>query len=284
MMEFTLLLFQDPNAITTSTLITALLGSVVLGSIISLVGIWLQDFFQRKQQARTREMEMRREIYFLGAEALGKMQAYLVSLANPLMPDNERNALVSGVGEAINKVAMIANAEMLEELDKVQAHYAESNIKLVTQRMEFTAKANQLKADEETHANLAQHLTQLTTALTSANQQKDQNQQRTLVGQYNELARVLGTQQADLRTRRADILTEITELIGDSVEAAIKFDELAAPLNCMARAELGFPRYLGMLEAAGKRQRALAEAWRQDWNDRFKERAEESPFDATFPS
>lgn len=268
------------------TIVGGFLGSAALGSIIALVGIWLQNRAQAQQQKVAREMEMRREIYFLGAEALGKMQTYLISLANPLMPDNERDQIVNGVVESLNKVAMIASLEMLTELDKVQAHYSTSTTSLITKKLEFTTSANLLKSDEEAHANLGQHLVQITTALSTANQQQNQQEQTTLIAQYNDLDALYKRQETDLRRRRTNTLAGIQELLGDAIEAALKFDELAAPLNCRVRDELGFPidkdQYLAMLDAAGDRQRALAEKWREDWHNRFKERAEDSPFDAKF--
>ena len=65
--------FQEPGSVSVWTILSGFLGSAVLGSIISLFGIWLQNKAQAVQLKVSREMEMRRDIYFLGAEALGKM-------------------------------------------------------------------------------------------------------------------------------------------------------------------------------------------------------------------
>lgn len=276
--------FQEPNPLNMWTIVGGFLGSAALGSIISLIGVWLQNKGQAKQQRVAREMEMRRDIYFLGAEALGKMQSYLISLANPLMPDDKRDQIVHGVDESLNKVAIIASLEMLTDLDKVQAHYSSITTSLITERLEFTSRASQLKNDEDAHANLGQHLAQITAALNAANQQHDQREQTALIARYNELDALYQRQETDLRSRRADTLVGIQELIGNAIEAALKFDELAAPLNCLVRDELGFPidkdKYMAMLSAAGVRQRGLAEKWKEDWHNRFEERAKDSPFDA----
>ena len=229
------------------------------------------------------ETEMRREIYFLGAEALGKMQNYLVSFANPLIEDSEQNNLILGVNESINKVAMIASLEMISDLDTIQSHYSNSVVKLITQKLEFKTKAGELQNDEQIQANLAQRLVQITAELNAANQQQNKDMQKALIQQYKDLDLRFNEQEHDLRQRRHQILTDILELIEIAVEAAIKFDELSAPLNCKAREELGFPidqnKYSQMLESAGLRQRKLAKEWKDGWKMKFGETAKQTPFE-----
>ncbi len=199
------------------------------------------------------------------------------------MPDIDRDQIVFGVNESLNKVAMIASLEILTALDEVQAHYSASTTSLLTKKLEFTIHANQLKNEEDTHANLGQNLIQITAALNAAIQQQDQAKQNEFIAQYKELESLYKQQETDLRSRRANTFTRIQELLGDAIDAALKFDELSAPLNCKVRNELGFPidkeEYQKMLEIAGTRQRALAAKFKEDWNNKFKEGAENSPFD-----
>lgn len=259
---------------------------VIIGSLISFLGLWLQNKAQDRRQQKAIEIEMRREIYFLGAEALGKMQSYLISFANPLIEDSEQNKIISGVIESINKVVMIASLEMIRDLDVIQSHYSSSVIKLITQKMEFKNKAIELQNDEQIQENLAQHLSQITAELNAANQQQDRGMQMSLIQKYKDLDSLFKEQEIQLSQRRHELLTNILEIIEFAVESSIKFDELSAPLNCKAREELGFPinhqEYSQMLENSGIRQRKLAKEWKEDWKTKFSETAKRTPFEMNF--
>ncbi|KXK01228.1 MAG: hypothetical protein UZ17_ACD001001857 [Acidobacteria bacterium OLB17] len=283
-------LFDDavaPNAVSAWGTFGSPLIIAVVASGITLLGVWLQTRAQAAQQKIAREMELRRELYLQGAEALGKMESFLSSCANPQISETDRNAIVIGAHESLNKVVMIASVEMLEELSKVMDHYSESNIQLGTLRLEFIALANQLKADEAAHANEAQTLTQITTALSSANQQHDKERQNALIAQYNEVELLYRDHEASLEQRRLGALRSIQQLVAASVEAVICFHEVAAPYYCLVREELGFPlendRYMEMVKEAGQRKRQRAEEWQQDWYNRFSDLAKDSPFDVDLP-
>jgi len=290
------LYFQEaaPQTSQLPTIVVAILSSGVLGSLLTLLGVWLQNransnrstnelASQANERRIEREMALRREIYLLGAEALGKMQNYLISLANPLMEDKERNAIVAGVNESLNKVAIIASLDILTALDKLQAHYSSSTTDLITMKMEFTSRSQLLRNDEEAHTNLGQHLAQITAALNAANQKQDRAEQAALIAQYDELDALYKRQEEDLRNRRSEVLLGMQSLITKAIDAALVYDELAAPLNCMVRDELGFPinkeKYTAMLAEARARQSAAAKDWANDWQQRFDERAKDSPFD-----
>lgn len=278
-------MFQT-TTINISTIILGFLGSAALGSIISLFGIWRQNKSQDKRQKVAMETEMRREIYFLGAEALGKMQNYLVSFANPLIQDSQQNEIILGVNESLNKVAMIANLEMLQDLDLLQSYYSRSVSENVTRKLDFKSKAVELQSDEQIHANLGQNLAQITAELNSANQRQDIKMQAILISQFKNLDADFKQQENQLRQRRHQMLLDIFEIIENAIEAALKFDELAVPLNCKARSELGFPidqeKYYQMLELAGNRQRKLAKEWKEEWKFKLSETAKQTPFEVSF--
>jgi hypothetical protein len=76
-------------------------------------------------------------------------------------------------------------------------------------------------------------------------------------------------------------------LLDECLPRKLKFDELAAPVNCMARSELGFPidqeKYLAMLGAASSRQREMVGRWKVDWHVRYQDHIKQSPFDVELP-
>ena len=128
-------------------------------------------------------------------------------------------------------------------------------------------KAAELQSEEETQANLGQNLSQITAALNSANQQQNENVQVSLINDFNELDALYKRHEVLLREKRSQMLIDIMEIIGEAVEASLRFDELSAPLNCLTRKELGFPidqeKYLELLEKSALRQRTLAEKWKK---------------------
>jgi thioredoxin-like negative regulator of GroEL len=247
------------------------------------MGIWLQNRAQFLQQKVAREMELRREIYLLGAESLGKMQRYLVSFADPRTTGSTQNEIVAGVVESLNKVGMIASIEMWQALDKIQEFYTATAAYLVTKKLDFVKTANQLRSDEEVQANLAQNLAQITAALNTANQNQDKNEQIALIDRFNDLDSYFKEQEIQLRQRREGILIAILGFVDDAIGAVITFQELSAPLNVMVRAELGFPldqlAYSAMLKDSAIRQRKLAQKLKDDWHKMFKEEATNTPFD-----
>lgn len=227
-------------------------------------------------------MELRREIYLLGAESLGKMQRYLISFADPRTTGSTQNEIVAGVTESLNKVEMIATIEMLQALDKIQEFYSASAAYLVTRKLDFVKTANQLQSDEEVQANLAQNLAQITASLNTANQNQDKNEQAVLIDRFKHLDSYFKQQETHLRGRREGILMAILGFVDDAIGAGITFQELSAPLNLMVRAELGFPlnqlEYSAMLKDAALRQRKLAQKVKEDWHEMFKEDATNTPF------
>jgi hypothetical protein len=272
-------------------ILVAILGSGVLGSLIALSGVYLQNHgndrrhreqlaAQAAEKEKERTMALRRDIYIEGADALGRMQSYLLGFSNLNSSDEDHAKIVNGVVGSINKFAMIASLQEMRALDELQAFYATSSSALVMLRLEIRAEIEEITRRENVQKSLADSMQQVTAELNAANLKKDATGGTELIERSRSINTIFSRNEDELKNLRGQLLESILKINHAALEAVVRFDEVSLQLNCLLRAELGFPideaDYRAILEAASERNRAATQERLREIDERFRETARNS--------
>jgi hypothetical protein len=259
--------FQDPNPAPTNsiaTIILAILGSGVLGALLALLGVYMQNRAQSREKKIDREMTLRRDIYLLGAEAVGKMRAFLAALAHPETPEETLSSILKGVNESIHKVYVVAAFDTLKALDALEVHFATSHQELLLLRVECIGKIKDARHLEQIVQSNTQQLGQLGLEINSANARGESSKAAAMEDRFQ----VQFSEQKKLGEEylksQNDSIKFVAHTVSRANEMLIVFDELAAEANFLVRKELGFDidhdRYLAVIrESNDNRQRQLKE-------------------------
>ncbi len=280
-------MFQ-PDTLTTNLTLPAIALAMLTSSVIgSALTQFVQWFIQRRHITSTaaenkiqREMAIRREIYFEGAEALGRIQTHIFAHADVLSSDEQINTPVRNVRGILNKVALIGSLEVLTELDKAMSHYGRSVRTLIARRVAVRMFGQQLEIDEKLHAEKRQALMTMGSDIMASNQPEDQI--RSLVEQFEAFRNEYDNEGQALESRRAKVLDDVGDLTTTAAQLALEFDEHAAPLNVIVRKELGFEidekEYGKLIADATVREKQEGQQWVRDYLESHRESAVSTPF------
>ncbi len=139
---------------------------VVIGSLITLLGVWLQGRSESKrlkiqlrhdseQREKERQMDLRRDVFLGAAEALGK-QAEYINLFGKVDFDfwKEQEILKGNVGAGY-KVHLIAGIETIEAYARANQCWANAVLELSKKRLEVEEVKAELSSQESLIAMLS---------------------------------------------------------------------------------------------------------------------------------
>jgi|GEM_PF-4762561 len=281
-----LFLFQDPTqaggSLIPSIVFSGLLSGIV-GASVTLLGVWLQNranlnrqnaqLAADKEQRRVeREMSLKRDIYLVGAEALGKMQSYLLSFANPFEDINERIKIISGLNEALNKVAVIASLDMLLILEAIHEHYSKRALELGQKVQRFLELDREVKTNFSSVERIREDTNEMRERFrVYGGQGADGN----LPSRIEDSTQMIDALQRNIRDRLRDQGKLQAELTLETAEASIVFESLAADLNYLVRVELGFDideaGYKQLIRDSGERSRQRLTEYQSTVSNRINE-------------
>lgn len=261
-------------------------ASGVLAAVITLFGVGIQNYFnfrlQRKQLAHDgeqrnleRAMNMRRDIYLSGAEALGKMQRHLLSFGDPKQTPETQDKISDGVIEALNKVAVIANFEIIEALSNIQNLYSQSLTVMLEKRMELK-NALEYKANIDTYIeDLRQRGSQQIAVINSLKNSRDERQRNEIITQFEEIDREFKHYQTELEKIKLQTLYQQAELIRLGFEFSNKFEVLAGRANVLVRRELNFSidenKYLDLVQKSSAENGSHITGWYENLIEKHKD-------------
>ncbi len=218
---------------------------VVAGALIwipaSVLTSGLSTVNERKQNAFTREHELRKETYLNASAAVSAAIDSTMRLGNINLPDEEVNSEFTKRSASLAQTHLIGSLELIQALQKFSTGYAEAVYKLFPLRANLKAKANQI--------NILQTQLQLTTnqqtntaeqmRAFNLNQIRDAGRWDALVFSFNdEQARIV-----DLTNQREVQIGELRRLELEfflaAAEEVDRIAKLAAEALVCARHDLG---------------------------------------------
>jgi hypothetical protein len=227
--------------------------SGIVGALIALYATKLQNQAHAQRQKESleheanqrkleREMNLRREIFLSGIEAVGKMQQYLLTFADMSHNPQTRSELLVGTNEALSKVAVIAEFQTIQALEKIENHHREAVVLLIEKRTEMDFNL-QLKTnnDQFIQATLQRNQQLIQFLQESGNKKLPTDVVNAIHNELNaNSAEITRKQKTNDRIviESIDQLINLTQLCFQSFSIS---QQLGAEAIICARRELGFP-------------------------------------------
>ncbi len=127
---------------------------IIIGSLLTWIGIYLQLKHDSREKEKERKMSLRRDVYLLAAEKFGQELSYLMNFFQTSKPSPE------GYHEAITQIDMIGNNETIVAINSFNDFIVEAFLELVplrenidrllkeSDRYTKQAERNRIKADK----------------------------------------------------------------------------------------------------------------------------------------
>ena len=109
--------------------------AALMGSALTLLGVFLQLLYQGRQRNRDRELSLRRDVYLPAMESLTAALDYIVKLPNT---NREEQELIEGVPSLMNAVAkinIVGSDETVAQTNVLLSRYSSVVMQLMSKKM-----------------------------------------------------------------------------------------------------------------------------------------------------
>lgn len=114
-------------------LITDTVIGAALGSFITIVGVWVSNYYQSASQKVDREYKLKSELYMQAAEQLAQLKILLLKL--PTLPQVQMDAMLEQNCTATSKITVIASDETVQTVSSLISAWGEKFLKLLPDRI-----------------------------------------------------------------------------------------------------------------------------------------------------
>lgn len=152
------------STMSVSNLISDTVVGAVLGSTITLVGIWLNNFYQDKSRRVDREHRLKTDVYMAAAEQLTAMKLLIIRIAN-ISP--EEMSKVQAQCEAISKLNVVATNETVQAVTELTTALSKELLLLLPQKTPLDNLKVDIEASEDILRGYFQKQTQLLDEMTT---------------------------------------------------------------------------------------------------------------------
>lgn len=228
---------------------------------------------EAKQRKLEREMIMRRDIYLDGIEAVGNMQQFLMAFSNINQTTEARESVLTDIAPALNKVAVIANLDTIEALNKINVFYTRNLTALIEKRMEIDNNIQYKNNLENSIQTLFQRNQQLINFLNPPN-----NLTVVQIGlinsEHQNNYKEINNNQDIIKELEHQTLDQVTDLLNRCFQNNTEFIKLGADAILCIRRELDFPidetRYKNMIEETAREDAENVTTWYKDWIEKHR--------------
>lgn len=240
-------------------LITDTVVGAVIGSCITLVGVWLTNHYQSKSRKEDREHALKSEIYMAAAEQLVTTKLMLMKLPNISQEEMERS---SAQGVATAKLTVVATNETVQAVTELSAAIAQNLLSLLPEKLPL----DNLRTDIQILSNQLdgsfQKQNQMLNEMTAYNLRGDSDPRlwQTLQDNFDHHSSQIDKFIQERDSKYTDLNRAMKELFVKCIEASIGLSNLEIKAITCIRKELNMPfnesEYRNTIEATNSKMEA----------------------------
>lgn len=136
------------------------LWCVLAGVIPTLIGVWIANVYNLRQQrqqfeheasesARERRQQLRRDVYLAASDAIVDLWTTLGRATDLNVPEAELGAKVAGIGAPITRALMVATPETVKSVAALQSESMSLFMDLLRERVPLTFRRIDIRIAEE---------------------------------------------------------------------------------------------------------------------------------------
>lgn len=253
------------------TLLTDTFIGTLAGSIITLLGIWLNNAFQNRSKRNNREQELKSKIFLEAVEELSKAKQLLMKL--PSITTQEMDDVTNN-GHAVTKLSVIAKNDTVQAVTEFSTAIAYNILSLLPDKLPLDNLKRSISLLTNQIDSNYQKQNQTLNEMTAFNTRGDTDARlwHSLQGNFEFQAQQTSQLKAELDSKH-DVLNKTTmELFLKCLKAYIQLSDLEVTAIATIRNELNLTfnetEYRNTIEKANKKM--------QDEFNLFIERANKS--------
>lgn len=240
-------------------LITDTVVGAIIGSCITLVGIWLANHYQSKARKEDREHTLKSEIFMAAAEQLVATKLMLMKLPNISQEEMER---ASAQGVATAKLTVVATNATVQAVTELSAAIAQRLLTLLPEKLPL----DNLRTDIQILSNQLdgsfQKQNQMLNEMTAYNLRGDADARlwQTLQNNFDHYSVQIDQHIHDRDEKYTQLNRAMKELFVKCMEASISLSDLEIKAITCIRDELNMPfnesEYRNTIEANNTKMEA----------------------------
>ena len=244
---------MEPPIVKLIQAIPDVVWAAVAASVITLLGVFLTNRDSRKrleiqldhdaqQRDREREMEIRREVYLAGAEAVAEAQERLGSFASLDIREVGKNFSGTSLSPAINKVLLIGSEPTVRSVNAFTRKYGEVVLGLMAKKIRLAKVQSEIQNLDQRIEETLKYRDELRQEMQSISQTtKNSTLVERLNATFEQSEKTVNAQMMAREKKQALATTLYFELTNESLEASFETGEHLVEANLAVRRELDLP-------------------------------------------
>ncbi|MGI2092705.1 hypothetical protein ACRN96_08740 [Shewanella oncorhynchi] len=240
-------------------LITDTVVGAVIGSCITLIGVWLTNYYQSKSRKEDREHALKSEIFMAAAEQLVTTKLMLMKLPNISQEEMER---ASAHGVATAKLTVVATNATVQAVTELSAAIAQKLLALLPEKLPLDNLRTDIQILSTQLDGSFQKQNQMLNEMTAYNIRGDSDPRlwQVLQNNFDHHSKQIDLFIQDRDSKYTELNRAMKEFFVKCIEASISLSELEIKAITCIRAELNMPfdesEYRNTIEATNTKMKA----------------------------
>lgn len=221
-------------------LITDTVVGAIIGSSITLFGVWISNHYQSKTRKEDREHNLKSEIYMKAAEQLVTSKLMIMRLPNA---SQEEMQVSSDQGVAIAKLSVIASNETVQAVTELSGAIAQQLLQLLPEKIPLDNLQTDIQILSSQLDGSFQKQNQMLNEMTAYNLRGDNDPRlwKTLQKNFDHYSSQINEIIEERDGKYIELNNLMKQLFVKCIEASISLSELEVKAISCVRNELDMP-------------------------------------------